>query len=128
MSPKSARRTLAAAAALLVLATLTGCKPDNILFSVKNESGGTLDDVKVTYPGDELNVGTLDGTPTPSTIYGAFRHFDGPGFVTVTYTTVRGSTYSHSSPHVAGNEKGEVKISIDGSDASFETKFDESQK
>jgi hypothetical protein len=128
MSRNSFRRTLVAAAALLMLAALVGCKPDNIFFSVKNESGGTLHDVKVTYPGDELNVGTLDGTPNTSQIFGTFRHFDGPGIVTVTYTTERGSTYSHSSPPVAGSEKGNVKINIEGSSANFEMNFDASQQ
>ena len=124
MIRNSTRRTLAAAAALLMVATLTGCKPDSIFFSVSNESSEPLHDVKVTYPGDELNVGTLNA----STINGTFRHFDGPGDLTVSYSTDSGRTYSHSGPHVIGNETGEVKVHIDGSDASFETKFDDSQK
>jgi len=75
MSRNSARRTLPAAAALLMLATLTGCKSENIFFSVQNGSGGTLHDVKVTYPGDVLIIVTLNDPTT----YGTHRHFDGPG-------------------------------------------------
>jgi hypothetical protein len=124
MSWNSARKTLAAAAAVLMLAALTGCKPDNIFFSVKNGSDGALHDVKVSYPGDELAVGTLN----ISTIYGTYRHFDGPGSLTVSYSTEDGSTHSSSGPQVTGNEKGEVDVSIDGSYASFDTKFEESRQ
>jgi hypothetical protein len=124
MSPNSIRRTLAAAAAILILATLTGCQPDNIFFSVGNVSGGTLHDVKVAYPGGLLNLGTLE----PSSFTGTYRHFNGPGDLSVSYATESGRTYSHSGPHVAGNETGGVKVNIDGSDATFETNFDAVQK
>ena len=124
MSRNSARKTLGTAAALLVLATLTACKADNIFFSIQNGSGGTLHDVKVTYPDDKLTFGTLDD----STITGTYRHFDGPGALNISYTTEDGQTHNSSGPQVTGNEKGEVKINIDGSYASFDTKFDESQK
>jgi hypothetical protein len=126
-------RTLAAAASLLMLAALTGCRADNIFFSVENYSGETLHDVKVTYPGEKITIGPLIGskidigTLNNSTILGTYRHFDGPGNVTVSYSTEDGRTHSFSSPRVTGDEKGNVKISIDGSNASFDMKFDESQ-
>ncbi len=121
MIRNSARRARAAAVALLMLATLTGCKPDNVFFSVKNESGGTLHDVKVTYPDDKLTFSTLDN----STISGTYRHFDGPGGLALSYSTDDGRTYTTSGPQVTGNEKGEVTVTIEGSHASFDTKFDE---
>jgi hypothetical protein len=124
MSLKSARRTLAAPAALLMLATLTGCKSDNIFFSVENGSGGTLHDVKVTFPGDKFTIATLSN----STIYGTNRHFDGPGDLTVSYSTEDGRTYSSSGPQVTGKEIGEVDVSIVGKYASFDTKLEESQQ
>jgi hypothetical protein len=124
MSPNSTRTTLAVVAALLILATLTGCKPENIFFSVKNGSGATLHDVKVTYPGDDFTIATL----ADSTTYGTYRHFDGPGKLTVSYSTEDGRTYNTSGPQVTGNEKGEVSVSIDGSYASFDTKFEEVQQ
>jgi hypothetical protein len=134
MSRKTARGTFTAAAALLMLATLTGCRPDNIFFSVKNESGGTLHDVKVTYPGEKITIGPLIGstinvgTLENSTIIGTYRHFDGPGNVTVSYSTEDGHTHSFSSPPVTGSEKGEVRVSIEGNWASFDTKFEGSQQ
>ena len=128
MNPKSVRRILAASAALLTLAALPGCRVDNVFFSVKNASGESLHDVKVTYPGDVLDVGTLDGKLDTATIYGKFGHFDGPGFVSVTYTTERGNSYSHSGPHVNGSEKGDVKINIEGSSADFEMNLDPSRQ
>jgi hypothetical protein len=124
MSTKSARRTLATAAALLMLAILTGCKPDNIFISIKNGSGGTLHNVKVSFPGDELTFSTLED----STITGTYRHFDGPGDLAISYSTDDGHTYSSSGPHVTGKEKGEVKVSIDGSYANFDTEFAETQQ
>ncbi len=124
MSRNRACRTLAAAAALLMLSTLTSCKSENIFFSVQNESGGTLHDVKVTYPGDVLTIDTIND----STIYGVHRHFDGPGRLTVSYSTEDGHSYSSSGPEVTGDEKGEVTVSINGSIASFETKFEESRQ
>jgi len=124
MTLQSPRKILTIAIAVLTFATLTGCRPENIFFTVGNQSGGALHDVKVTYPGDELDVGTL----TDNQILGTFRHFDGAGDLTVSYTTESGRTYSHSGPHVTGDEKGDVKINIEGSDANFETNFDQSQK
>jgi hypothetical protein len=123
MSRNSARRTLAAAAALLMLSALTGCKSENIFFSVQNESGETLHDVKVTYPEDVLVIETLND----STIYGVHRHFNGPGRLAVSYSTADGHSYSSSGPEVTGDEKGEVTVSINGSNASFATKFEESR-
>jgi hypothetical protein len=124
MSLKSARRTLAAPAALLMLATLTGCKSDDIFFSVENGSGGTLHDVKVTFPGDKFTIATLGS----STIYATDRHFDGPGNLTVSYSTEDGHTYSSSGPKVTGNEMGEIDVSIVGSNASFLTKLEKSRQ
>ncbi len=124
MSRNSARGTLTAAVVLLMLATFTGCRPDNIFFTIKNTSGGTLHDVKVTYPGGQLKLETLDN----STISGTFRHFDGPGDLAVSYSTEDGHNYGSSGPRVTGNEKGEVEISIEGSYSSFDTKFDEGQQ
>jgi hypothetical protein len=132
MSLSSARLTLAAAA-LLMLATLTGCSPDDVTFSVRNESGGTLHDVKLTYPGEKIPFGPLIGstisfgTLADSSISAGIRHFDGPGNVTVSYSTEDGHTYSSSSPKVTGNEKGEVKVTIEGSHASFDMNLEESQ-
>lgn len=134
MSRNSARRAFAAAATLLILATLTGCRPDNIFFTVENHSGGTLHDVKVTYPGEKITIGPLIGsainlgTLDASTITGTFRHFDGPGNVTVSYSTEDGQTHTSSSRQVTGDEKGEVKISIYGSYASFDTKFEDNRQ
>jgi hypothetical protein len=79
MSRNSARRVLASTAALLMLVTLTGCKPDNIFISIENGSGGTLHNVKLTYPGDDLTIATLENSQT----IGGFRHFDGRGDLTV---------------------------------------------
>lgn len=124
MSRNPAWRTLVAAAALFMLPALTGCKPDNIFFSVANGSGGTLHNVKVIFPGGQLTIETLND----STINGSFHHFDGPGDLTASFSTEDGRTHSSSGPHVTGKEKGEVKVSIDGSYASFETKFDDSQQ
>jgi hypothetical protein len=118
----------------LMLATRTGCRPDNIFFSVENHSGGTLHDVKVTYPGEKITFGPLIGstikmgTLEDSTIIATFRHFDAPGNVTVSYSTEDGHTYTSSSRQVSGNEKGDVKISIYGSYASFDTKFEDSRQ
>lgn len=123
MSAKSHLRTLAAAAILLMAVSLTGCKPNNIFFDVTNGSGGTLHNVKITYPGDELNFATLDN----STSTGTFRHFDGPGDLSISYSTEDGRSHSFSGPHVDGSEKGTVKIDIQGSYASFDTKFDGGQ-
>jgi hypothetical protein len=119
---------------LLALLTLIGCRPDNIFFTVENHSGGTLHDVKVTYPGETITIGPLIGSSInlgkldASTITGTFRHFDGPGNVTVTYSTEDGQSHTSSSRPVTGNEKGEVKISIYGSYASFDTKFEDSRQ
>jgi hypothetical protein len=124
MRRNSACRTLGAAAVLLILASLTACKPDNIFFSVQNGSGGKLHDVKVTYPDDKLTFGTLDD----STITGTYRHFDGPGDLGVSFSTEDGQSHSSSGPRVTGNEKGEVKINIGGSYASFDTNFEQSQQ
>jgi hypothetical protein len=134
MSRDTVRRTLSVAALLLMLATLTGCRADNIFFSVENYSGGTLHDVKVTYPGEKIAIGPLIGskidigTLNNSTILGTYRHFDGPGNVTLSYSTEDGNTHNFSSPHVTGDEKGEVKVTIDGSYANFDMKFEESQQ
>jgi len=62
MSLKSTRRALAAAAALLMLAAVTGCKPGNFFFRIGNWSGGALHNVKITYPGGELAINTLDNS------------------------------------------------------------------
>jgi len=124
MRPNSARITLVAVGALLMLVTLAGCKPDNIFISIENGSGGTLHHVKLTYPGNDLSVSTLDISQT----VGGFRHFDGPGALTVSYTTEDGHDYSSSGPEVTGNEKGDVKVRIDGSYASFDTKLEESKE
>lgn len=128
MPPPSTRSMLATAgtfaAGILTLFTTNGWRPQHIFFTVSNHSGGALHDVKVTYPGDELNVGTLPD----STINGTYRNFDGPGDLIVSYTTESGRTYTRPGPHVTGDEKGDVKIEIDGSDASFETSFDQTQK
>ena len=124
MSRKSARRTLVTTAALLIIATLTSCKSGNVFFTVENASGETLHNVKVTYPGDDFTIATL----TNSTTYGTHRRFDGPGDLAVSYSTDDGRTHSSSGPRVTGNEKGEVNISIAGSSANFETKFEESQQ
>jgi hypothetical protein len=128
MRPKSARRTIVAATTLLILATLTACKSENIFFRVTNKSGGVLHDVKVTYPGDEFIVPTLQGSSNTFSVFGVYRHFSGPGDLTVSYSTDSGRSYSHSGPTVTGSETGEVAVNIDGSDATFETKFDVSQK
>ena len=124
MSGMSARKTLAITATLLILALLTGCKSRNIFFSVENKSGQTLHDIKVTYPGDELTIDSL----TNSTINGSFGSFDGPGRLSVSYSTEGGRTHSSSGPQVNGNEKGQVTITLDSSSASFETKFEESRQ
>lgn len=124
MSPTSIRRTLATAATMLTLATLAGCKPDNIFFDVGNTSSGMLHDVKVAYPGGVLNVGTLES----SGFTGTYRHFSGPGNLAVSYATESGRTYSNSGPHVTGSETGAVKVYIDGSDTNFEANFDAVQK
>ena len=124
MSRKSAWKTLATIAALLMLSGLAGCKSGNIFLTVENASGETLHNVKVTYPGDELTIKTL----TSSTTYGTHRHFDSPGDLGVSYSTEDGRIHSSSGPRVTGKEKGEVKVSIDGSSASFETKFEESRQ
>jgi len=124
MSLKSTRRAFAAAAVLLMLAAVTGCKPDNVFFRIGNWSGGTLHNVKVMYPGGELTVDTLDN----SSEYGTYRHFDGPGTLEISYTTESGSDRSSSGPQVTGNEKGEVRIRIDGSWATFDTQFEPSQQ
>jgi hypothetical protein len=123
MSRNSAKKCLAAAAALLMLASLTACKPDNVFFEVTNGSGGKVHDVKVTYPDDKLTFGSLDD----STITGTYRHFDGPGDLAVSFSTEDGQSHSSSGPQVSGNEKGEVKINISGSSASFETSFEQRQ-
>jgi hypothetical protein len=114
----------AATAVLLVLATLVGCKAENIFFSIQNESGETLHDVKVTYPGDVIDIETL----SDSTVYGVHRHFDGSGGLSISYSTPDGHTYSSSGPEVTGDEKGEVTVSINGSNASFDTRFEESRQ
>ena len=124
MNRNSARRTLAAAAALLILTALTGCKPDNIFLTLKNDSGGALKDVKLTYPDNELTTGTLD----ENSILGAYRHFDGPGNLVISYSTQEGRHFSSAGPAVTGNEKGEVDVIIEGSSAHFETKFADSQR
>lgn len=123
MSRTSARRTLAAAV-LLMFATLTACKPDNIFFSIENRSGGTLHNVKVSYPGDDLTFSTLEN----STITGTYRHFDGPGDLSISYSTEDGQSHNSTGPHVTGEEKGEVKVSIDASWANFDTKFEQAQQ
>ena len=136
MRPKSPQRTLVAAATLLILATLAACKLDNIFFTITNQSDGTLHDVKVTYSGDTLNVGTLNKIKIETLqssnnsfgVFGTYRHFGGPGDLAVSYSTESGRTYSHSGPRVTGDETGDVKVNIDGSDATFDTRFDVSRK
>lgn len=61
-------------------------------------------------------------------VEGTFRHFDGPGNLTISYSTEDGHTYGSSGPNVTGDEKGEVTVSIKGSYAIFDTDFEESQK
>jgi hypothetical protein len=134
MSRNPARSTFAAAALLLMFAALMGCRADNIFFSVENHSGEVLHNVKVTYPGEKITIGSLIGssisigTLERSTIHGGFRHFDGPGNVTVSYSTEDGHTYSFSSRQVTGNEKGKVTISIYGSYTNFDTNFEENRE
>jgi len=124
MTLKSTRKALAMAAAFLMLAAVTGCKPDNVFFRISNRTGGTLHNVKVTYPGGTLTTDTLDNM----TDWGTYRHFDGPGGLEISYTTESGSDRSSSGPQVTGNEKGEVRIRIDGSWATFDTQFEPSQQ
>lgn len=124
MGMKSARMALATAAALFMLATLPGCKPDNIFFSIENRSGRTLHNVKVSFPDDDLTFSMLEN----STVTGTYRHFDGPGDLAISYKTDDGGTHNSSGPHVTGNEKGQVTIRIDASWANFDTKFEENQQ
>ncbi len=124
MMRKSAPKILAMTAALLMFSILTGCKSRNIFFSVENRSGETLHDVKVTYPGDELTMETLGN----SSIIGGYVHFDGPGRLSVSYSTEDRRMHGSSGPLVTGNEKGQVNIRLEGASASFETKFEESQQ
>lgn len=107
-----------------MLASLTGCQPDNVVFEIGNTSGGKLHNVKLIYPGGDLSFGTLED----STYTATYRHFDGGGDLAISYATDDGQTYSSSGPHVTGNEKGEVKVRIEGSYANFDTKFEESQQ
>jgi len=120
MRRNSAPLSLAAAAAMLILTVLTGCAPDNVFFRVRNRSGETLHDVVISYPGDTLTIKTLNNM----TDLGIFRHFNGPGALSVTYSTEDGRTHTTSGPQVTGNEKGDVSVTCDGSDASFDTKFE----
>lgn len=124
MRRKSGWKALAAATAFLMLAALPGCKADKIFFSIENRSGGTLHDVKVSYPGDDLTFSSLED----STITGTFRHFDGPGDIAISYKTEDGGAHRSSGPHVTGDEKGQVTIRIDASWANFDTQFEQSQQ
>jgi hypothetical protein len=131
MSMNSTRTTLAATATLLLLATLTGCQSENIFFEIGNFSGGKLHNIKLTHckaprmalPDGDLEIDSLND----STINGNYGHFDGPGDLTISYSTDDGTTYSTTGPHINGNEKGKVDVNISGSRASFEAKFDEAQ-
>jgi hypothetical protein len=131
MNPKSTRTTVVATAALLLLATLTGCSPENIYFEIANMSGGKLHNIKLSHcqaprmglPDGDLEIESLND----STINANFGHFDGPGDLTISYSTEGGNTYSTTGPHINGNEKGKINVTIFGSRASFETKFDETQ-
>jgi hypothetical protein len=124
-------QTLAATVTLLLLGSLTGCQSEGIFFKIANFSGGKLHDIKLTHckaprmglPDGDLEIDSLDD----STINGNYGHFDGPGDLTISYSTDDGATYSTTGPHIDGNEKGNVAVNISGSQASFETKFDEAQ-
>ena len=65
----------------------------------------------------DLSFGTLED----STYTATYRHFDSAGDLAISNVTDDGQTYSSSGPHVTGNEKGEVKVRIDGSYANFDT-------
>jgi hypothetical protein len=129
MSMNSTRTTLAATAKLLLLGTLSGCQPEGIFFEIGNFSGGKLHDIKLTHckaprmalPDGDLEIDSLDD----STVNGNYGHFDGPGDLTISYSTDNGTTHSTTGPHINGNEKGKVNVNITGSHASFETRFDE---
>ena len=124
MVTRSARNALAAAAALLMLVPLTACSPDSVVFEIGNKTGGTLHNVKLTFPGDDISFKTLED----STYTAKYSHFDGPGELTIFYTTDDGQTFSSTGPEVTGNEKGQVKVTISRSYANFDTEFDESQQ
>ena len=123
MRTGSARKTLSVIVLLISLA-LSGCKADNVIFTVRNDSGGTVHDVKVGFPGNEFTISTLGD----STIEATHRHFSGPGRLTISFSTDEGRTYSSSGPPVTGTEKGRVDISIEGSHANFETRFEDNQQ
>ena len=131
MSMNSTRTALTATAILLLLATLTGCQSEGIFFEIGNFSGGKLHSIKLTHcsaprmglPDGDLEIDSLED----STIRGKYGHFDGPGDLTISYSTEGGATYSTTGPHINGNENGKVDVKISGSRASFETKFDEAQ-
>lgn len=130
MSMNPTRINLAATATLL-LATLTGCQSENIFFEIGNFSGGKLHNVKLTpckaprmaLPDGDLEIDSLND----STINGNYGHCDGPGDLTISYSTDDGTTYNTIGPHISGNERGKVNVNISGRRASFETKFDEAQ-
>jgi hypothetical protein len=132
MNPKSTRTTVVATAALLLLATLIGCSPENIFFEIANRSGGRLHNIKLTHceaprmglPDGDLEIDSLND----STIQGNYGHFDGPGDLTISYTTESGNTYSTTGPHINGNESGKVNVEIDGSRATFRTQFEGTQQ
>jgi hypothetical protein len=124
MSTRFARTTIAAAALLLILAPLTACKPANIFLEIDNKSGGTLHNVKLTFPGDHLIFRSLED----STDTGTYRSFAGPGELAISYSTDDGQTHDSTGPQVTGNEKGRVTVTISGSYANFDTKFDEAQQ
>ena len=75
-----------------------------------------------------MAISSFDAVPD-STDTATFRHFDdGPGQLAVSYTTEDGQSYKGTGPQVAGSEKGEVKVSIEGSYASFDTQFEANQQ
>jgi len=123
MSRKSARQAIVAVA-LLMFVTVIGCRPDDVFFRIANPSSGKLSNVKVSFPDDDFTISTLDN----SSVFGTYRHFSGPGELSISYTTEDGHTWTSTGPHVNGDEKGEVGITIQGSNADFETKFADSGK
>ena len=128
MSSKSTQAISAVASVALAFFFLKGWRPQNIFFDVTNSSGGTLHNIKITpgvaYGSDDESIDSLND----STIHGNYGNFDGPGDLSVSYSTEDGRTYSSSGPHVTGNEKGVVHVNISGSTASIETKFEGTQQ